>query len=190
MLVCKSKKQFRQFMLGQQAVTYGGVGSNAPQQTSYLVRDAPLHLFNYLNLAVIDQSRFCPDPSEVVISLPFLSSLPSLSPQNYENMFYSYDFHTGPKATKRFEPRFTSGAGVNPTTKQEEHWLGMSLCSMYDGEGMKTHGRPHLNLVIGRCLLFNNVVYIVIEIGRCTHAVQFALGVFTLHIGIHMVMCV
>ena len=25
----------------------------------------------------------------------------------------------------------------------------MSLCSMYDGEGVKEHGRPHLNLVIG-----------------------------------------
>ena len=66
-------------------------------------------------------------------------------------MFYSYDFHTGPKATKRFEPRFTSGAGANPSTKQNQHWLGLSLCSKYDGEGMKEHGRPHLNLVIGNC---------------------------------------
>ena len=38
MLACTSKKQFRQFMLGQQAATYGGVGTpGSPQQTSYLV---------------------------------------------------------------------------------------------------------------------------------------------------------
>ena len=69
--------------------------------------------------------------------------------QNYENMFYSYDFNTGPPTTGRFEPRFTTGAGVNPVTKETEHWVGMSLNSKFDGEGMKKHGRPHLNLVVG-----------------------------------------
>ena len=64
-------------------------------------------------------------------------------------MFYSYNFSTGPQSTKRFEPRFTFGAGVNPTTCQKEEWIGMSLNSMYDGDGMKVHGRPHISLVIG-----------------------------------------
>ena len=64
-------------------------------------------------------------------------------------MFYSYYFNTGPLSKKRFEIRFKTGAGKNPMTSDEEHWLGMSFNSMYDGEGMKTHGRPNLNVVIG-----------------------------------------
>ena len=69
--------------------------------------------------------------------------------QNYENMFYSYYFDTGPLSKKRFEARFKTGAGKNPTTSEEERWLGMSFNSMFDGKGMKTHGRPNLNVVIG-----------------------------------------
>ena len=71
--------------------------------------------------------------------------------QNYENMFYSYYFNTGPLSKKRFETRFKTGAGKNPVTKEEERWLGMSFNSMFDGKGIKTHGRPNLNVVIGMC---------------------------------------
>ena len=69
--------------------------------------------------------------------------------QNYENMFYSYYFDTGPLSKKRFEARFKTGAGKNPITSEEERWLGMSFNSMFDGKGMQTHGRPNLNVVIG-----------------------------------------
>ena len=70
--------------------------------------------------------------------------------QNYENMFYSYYFNTGPVSKKRFETRFKTGAGKNPITSAEERWLGMSFNSMFDGKGIKTHGRPNLNVVIGK----------------------------------------
>ena len=69
--------------------------------------------------------------------------------QNYENMFYSYSFSTGPAVTQPFKPRFTAGGGRSPVTGEQEQWVGMSFNSMYDGKGMKTHGRPHLNLAIG-----------------------------------------
>jgi len=68
--------------------------------------------------------------------------------QNYENMFYSYSFSTGPPSTRPFEPRFTSGGCHNPISGKEERWVGMSFNSKYDGPGMKIHGRPHLNLAI------------------------------------------
>ena len=79
----------------------------------------------------------------------------SLSSQNYENMFYSYSFSTGPAATQPFKPCFTAGGGRSPITGEREQWVGMSFNSMYDGKGMKTHGRPHLNLAVGRlvCLI-------------------------------------
>jgi len=69
--------------------------------------------------------------------------------QNYENMFYSYYFNTGPLSKKRFEARFTTGVGKNPVTGQQEQWLGMSINSMFDGAGIKKHGRQPLNVVIG-----------------------------------------
>ena len=75
---------------------------------------------------------------------------PFLSPfQNYENMFYSYFFPTGPRSTQTFEPRFTSGAGTHPISGKKEQWLGMSFNSKFDGDGIKEHGRPHLNVSIG-----------------------------------------
>ena len=69
--------------------------------------------------------------------------------QNYENMFYSYFFNTGLLSKKRFEAQFSTGASKNPVTGQEEQWLGMSINSMFDGTGMKKHGRSPLNVVIG-----------------------------------------
>lgn len=73
--------------------------------------------------------------------------------QNYENMFYSYSFPTGKRPAVPFEPRFVAGELNNPVTTNKEHWLGMNLNSMYDGAGMQQHGRPDINLVIGRFLL-------------------------------------
>lgn len=67
---------------------------------------------------------------------------------NYENMFYSYSFPTGQAVTQPFKPCFTAGGGRSPVTGEQEQWVGMSFNSMYDGKGMKTHGRPHLNLAI------------------------------------------
>ena len=68
-------------------------------------------------------------------------------------MFYSYYFNTGPLSKKRFETRFRTGASKNPVTGEEERWLGMSFNSMFDGKGIKTHGRPNLNVVIGTWLV-------------------------------------
>ena len=83
-------------------------------------------------------------------------------------MFYSYDFYTGPPTVKRFEPRFTSGAGVNPITKETEYWVGMSLNSKFDGEGMKKYGRPHLNLVVG--------MYMHTYVRICVHCILLDFG--------------
>ena len=69
--------------------------------------------------------------------------------QNYENMFYSYSFATGARPAVAFEPRFVAGELANPVNLHKEHWLGMNLNSMFDGTGMKAHGRPDVNLVVG-----------------------------------------
>lgn len=77
-------------------------------------------------------------------------------------MFYSYYFNTGPLSKKRFEARFKTGAGKNPLTGEEEHWLGMSFNSMFDGRGMKLHGRPSLNVVIGMWSLLPKEQYCIL----------------------------
>ena len=73
-------------------------------------------------------------------------------------MFYSYGFHTGPSTSRSFEPRFTFGTGRSQISGETEHWVGMSFNSKYDGDGMKVHGRPHLNLAVGEtCFILSSV---------------------------------
>ena len=50
-------------------------------------------------------------------------------------------FDTWPLSKKRLEVQFRIEAGKNLIISEEEQWLGMNLYSMFDGKGMKTHGR-------------------------------------------------
>ncbi|RUS17760.1 hypothetical protein BC937DRAFT_89522 [Endogone sp. FLAS-F59071] len=82
---------------------------------------------------------------------------------NYENMFYSFAFDVGaPEQSETFTPRFfpattlverfvsqENSADDEPQPPPEkEVWLGLSTVSKYDGEGMRHHLRPPLDLVI------------------------------------------
>lgn len=82
---------------------------------------------------------------------------------NYENIFYSFAFDVGAREqTETFTPRFfpattlverfvsqENSADDEPQPPPErEVWLGLSTVSKYDGEGMRHHPRPPLDLVV------------------------------------------
>ena len=73
--------------------------------------------------------------------------LPSQSTIEYEGIFYNYFFKT-PQTDKDLEVCYSFGISKDPLSKSDtEYYLGIGLGSKLDGEGLRKHGRPNLNMV-------------------------------------------
>eukprot|EP00742_Colponemidia_sp_Colp-10_P004683 GILJ01004994.1.p1 GENE.GILJ01004994.1~~GILJ01004994.1.p1 ORF type:complete len:710 (+),score=139.63 GILJ01004994.1:113-2242(+) len=69
---------------------------------------------------------------------------------NYENTFYSFAFHVDSQAKgAEFHPSYAAACSPGPLDESSrEAYVGVAFHSKYDGEGMKEHGRPNLDLVV------------------------------------------
>jgi hypothetical protein len=67
---------------------------------------------------------------------------------NYENLFNSYSFPVGERPAVPFLPRVAVAREPHPIARESSPYISVNFTSMFDGEGMKEHKRPKVNLVI------------------------------------------
>jgi len=67
---------------------------------------------------------------------------------NYENVLGNFNFDTFEKVSEDFVPTFDALRVENPSNGCQETFVGCSINSKYNGEGMRLHGRPDLNIVL------------------------------------------
>jgi len=74
--------------------------------------------------------------------------MPVESSISYEGVYYDYFFETGDKNEEVFSTSYSSAASPDPFSKQIEYYISVGLNSKYDGEGIRTFGRPPVKVLV------------------------------------------